>query len=491
MAYKYSLSISFKQESFMSSNNTSSSKNIPLGYTVGGGFLKPFVNNHGKTMGKIPQIAGILAVLIGLVIFALWRAYGTDRVPTAVLPQLQAESQENIDVNGLAAVSGDWQQQDSMAQSPYSHEYFVKNGGTLDTTLRQANLGPQHRYALAQAVRKVFDPRNLRNGQKIVLQYSGGSGKTDPANLHEMTIALNPGETIRVYRTNLSKTQYDAEVIRPPLVPRHVYVQGVIQSSLSRAALDGGVSPNVLDRMINMFSHDIDFQRQIRKGDTFNLFYERYHHQKTGDIVKTGKILMGEMVVNGKIYRYYRFTDKDGVVDYYNKDGVSARRALMKTPINGSRISSGYGKRKHPILGYTKMHRGVDFAAPRGTPIYAAGNGVIERASYYGTFGNFVQIRHSNGYQTRYAHMSRFANGMAKGKTVQQGDVIGYVGSTGRSTGPHLHYEILYNKKHINPATLKMPSGKTLKGVEYQNFSKIKDQLDQEIAQTKPLNSLS
>lgn len=432
-------------------------------------------------------VARIMGLVIGAgAVLTLWHAHIENRLPNILLPQMRVENDENLDVNGLSAVLGQWQHQDNMMRSLYSQDHFIPSGGNLDYTLRKANISRSHRLALIKSLTKVFDPRDLRVGQKIILRYGGGAGKADPMKLYEMAIAINAMENIRVYRTDMDKASYAVEVIRTPMVTRHVRSDGVIESSLYMAATDVGVPLNVLGNMINMFSFDIDFQRQVRKGDTFSLFYERYHHQDTGEIIKTGKILMGEMVVNGTNHRYYRFMDGDGIVDFYNRDGVSARKTLMKTPINGARLSSGYGRRKHPILGYTKIHRGVDFAAPRGTPIYAAGHGVIERASYYGAYGNFVQIKHRNGYQTRYAHMSRIARGLARGKTVQQGSIIGYVGSTGRSTGPHLHYEVLYNGKHLNPARLKMPKGKTLTGIELDNFMKTRDKLDAEINRTAP-----
>ena len=423
--------------------------------------------------------ARIMGLVIGgSAIFTLWTAHVENRLPDILLPQLRVENDENLDVNGASSISGQWQQSDSMMNSLYSQDHYIKSGSSLDVTLRGARVPQAQRYALIEALRKVYNPRDLRNGQKIDLRYGGGAGRADPMQLYQMVIPINSIETIRVYREDATQKEYQVEIIRVPLVKRLSRAKGVIESSLYMAAMDEGVPVGILTKMINTFSFDIDFQRQIRKGDTFSLLYERFQDQDTGETLKTGNILIGEMVISGKVNRYYRYQDADGIVDYYNKDGISARRTLMKTPINGARISSGFGKRRHPVLGYNKMHRGVDFAAPRGTPIYAAGSGVIEVAKYYGTYGNYVKIRHRNSYKTVYAHMSRIASGLARGRTVQQGQIIGYVGSTGRSTGPHLHYEIHYNGKSINPAQLKLPKGKSLKGLELDNFKKLQQQLE-------------
>ena len=434
--------------------------------------------------------ARIMGIMVGGgAIFTLWTAHLENRLPNILLPQLRVENDENLDVNGLSSISGLWEKSDSMMRSLYDQDLYIKSGSSLDVTLRRAKVKQAQRFALIKSLQKVYDPRDLRNGQKIQLRYGGGAGRADPMQLYEMVIPINSIETIRVYREDTSFEDYQVEIIRVPLVKRLSRAQGVIDSSLYMAAMDQGVPISILTKMINTFSFDIDFQRQIRKGDTFSLLYERFQDQDTGETLKTGNIMIGEMVVSGKVNRYYRYQDADGIVDYYNEDGVSARRTLMKTPINGARISSGFGKRRHPVLGYNKMHRGVDFAAPRGTPIYAAGSGVIEVAKYYGTYGNYVKIRHRNSYKTVYAHMSRIASGLARGRTVQQGQVIGYVGSTGRSTGPHLHYEIHYDGKSINPAKLKLPKGKSLKGLELENFKKLQKQMEAEFQMAKGAKS--
>jgi murein DD-endopeptidase MepM/ murein hydrolase activator NlpD len=235
--------------------------------------------------------------------------------------------------------------------------------------------------------------------------------------------------------------------------------------------------PTVLARLIRVFSFDVDFQRDVQPDDSFDLMFER-HYDDSGTPVAEGNILIAEMVLSGKRIRLYRHRTRDGDTDYYDEKGHSVRKALVLTPIDGARISSGFGRRRHPILGYTKMHRGIDFAAPRGTPVYAAGHGTVEAAGRNGGYGKYVRIRHKGSYKTAYAHLRGFARGVSRGRRVRQGQTIGYVGSTGRSTGPHLHYEILRNGRQMNPKRLNLPSGRKLAGVELKRFLKVRDALE-------------
>ena len=221
--------------------------------------------------------------------------------------------------------------------------------------------------------------------------------------------------------------------------------------------------------LIRIYSWDVDFQRDINNGDKFEILFEKLFTEK-GEFVRTGNVIYGNLLLRTKKYPLYRYETSKGTIDYFDDNGRSARKALLRTPINGARLSSRYGKRRHPILGYNKMHRGVDFAAPRGTPIYAAGRGTIVKLGRNGAYGNYIRIRHGSGLETAYAHLSRFRRGLRVGARVPQGKVIGYEGSTGRSTGPHLHYEILKNSRQINPLTLKMVSGKKLTGKELKLF---------------------
>ncbi len=244
-----------------------------------------------------------------------------------------------------------------------------------------------------------------------------------------------------------------------------------ITESLYENARKAGIPLPVITKIIKLYSFDLDFQRDIQKGNELEILYESFFNEQRRT-VSYGEIYYVKFYLQKNNLEYYLFQTSDGFYDYFNKEGKNIRKSLMKTPIDGARLSSSYGLRKHPILGYNKIHRGVDFAASKGTPVYAAGNGVIEYAGRNGAYGKYIRIRHNNSYKTAYAHLNNFKKGISKGVRVNQGEIIGYVGSTGRSTGPHLHYEVIYQKKQINPMTMKLPSGKILKNEELNEFIK-------------------
>ena len=248
-------------------------------------------------------------------------------------------------------------------------------------------------------------------------------------------------------------------------------IQFSIDSSLYKDGVNNGVPISVLINAIRLYSFDIDFQRDIKKNNQLEISYEKLISSKR-NYIKYGNIKYVNLKLNNTNLEYYLFKDSEGITDYYNSEGKNVKKSILKTPIDGARLSSSFGMRKHPISGYNKLHKGVDFAAPRGTPVYAGGNGVIEYASNNGGYGKYIRIKHNNEYKTAYAHLSSFHQRVAKGKRVNQGDIIGYVGSTGNSTGPHLHYEIIFQNKQINPMKLKLPSGRILKGLELKEFKK-------------------
>ena len=250
---------------------------------------------------------------------------------------------------------------------------------------------------------------------------------------------------------------------------KEVVVKNTIENNLYKSAIDAKIEPNIIIEFARIFGFEVDFQRDIRKGDWFEIYYEKFLDDN-GNIRDTGKIIYASMAVNGQEINLYNFKYKNEPEEYYDIKGKSITKSLMKTPINGARLSSSFGMRKHPILGYNKMHRGTDFAAPSGTPIMASGSGTVTRARWCGGGGNCVKIRHNSSYETIYAHMKSFAKGIKEGKKVKQGQIIGYVGSTGLSTGPHLHYEVIVNGKKVNSQKLKLPSGKILKGKERNEF---------------------
>ena len=270
------------------------------------------------------------------------------------------------------------------------------------------------------------------------------------------------------------------------LEKKEVVVKNTITNNLYSAAIKSGIEPNIIIEFARIYGFEIDFQRDIRKGDWFEIYYEKFLDEK-GEVKDTGKIIYASMFVNSREINLYNF-NKDNDVGFYDINGKSVVKALMKTPINGARLSSSFGMRKHPILGFNKMHRGTDFAAPTGTPIMASGSGTVTRARWCGGGGNCVKIRHNSTYQTIYAHMSKFAKGVKEGKKVKQGQIIGYVGSTGMSTGPHLHYEVVVNGKKVNSQKLKLPSGKILSGDARRDFEIERIKIDLELSELRDKN---
>ena len=260
-------------------------------------------------------------------------------------------------------------------------------------------------------------------------------------------------------------------------------VKNQIKNNLYKSATDVGIEPNIIVEFARIFGFEVDFQRDIRKGDWFEIYYEKFEDDNER-VRDTGKIIYASMYVNGNEINLYNF-EHNNEEDYFDISGKSITKSLMKTPINGARLSSSFGMRKHPILGYNKMHRGTDFAAPSGTPIMASGSGTVTRARWCGGGGNCVKIRHNSTYETIYAHMKAFAKGIKEGKKVKQGQIIGYVGSTGMSTGPHLHYEVVVNGKKVNSQKLKLPSGKILKGDPRKDFELKRIKIDLKLAELR------
>tara|TARA_E500000178_G_scaffold350148_1_gene408512 strand:- start:115 stop:1467 length:1353 start_codon:yes stop_codon:yes gene_type:complete len=264
---------------------------------------------------------------------------------------------------------------------------------------------------------------------------------------------------------------------------KEVVLKNSIDNNLYSAAINAGIEPNIIIEFARIYGFEIDFQRDIRKGDTFEIYYEKFLDDN--NVVRdTGKIIYAHMNVNNREIILYNFNDK-GELGYYDINGKSIVKSLMKTPINGARLSSSFGMRKHPILGFNKMHRGTDFAAPTGTPIMASGSGTVTRARWCGGGGNCVKIRHNSTYETIYAHMSKFAKGIKEGRKVKQGQIIGYVGSTGLSTGPHLHYEVIVNRKKVNSQKLKLPSGKILKNESRKEFELKRIKIDLKLSELR------
>ena len=356
----------------------------------------------------------------------------------------------------------------------YERKLTVGNGDTLMAMLTDAGADRRDAHAAITEMSKVFKPRYLKPGHEIVLTLRPSPDPDASASLVSMKLVESVERDILVRE---AEEGYLAETIEHPLSVEVAAAEGVIEDSLFLAGEAVGVPAGVLADLIQIYSFDVDFQRDIRTGDGFTVMYEQYKDEN-GNLVRSGNILRASMTLSGKKKMLYRFETAANAVDYFDEEGKSVRRTLMRTPINGARLSSNYGNRKHPILGYTKMHTGTDFAAPRGTPIYAAGNGTVDYAGRKGGYGNYVRIRHNGTYQTAYAHMSGFARGIRKGVRVQQGQVIGYVGTTGNSTGNHLHYEVIRNGSFINSRTMHLPSGKALTGDDLVAFQSMREEAD-------------
>lgn len=345
----------------------------------------------------------------------------------------------------------------------------IESGDTLSTLLEELDVSSNEARQVVKAMRKHYDPKRLNVGQDINIHLDSNPTDESLAIVKSMQIPLSVISSLQIVRdanNDFAVTKKDAKVERKP-----VYSGGTINSSLYETGARHGIPASVIARVINAYSYDVDFQREIRSGDRINVLYEKLQ-TVDGKNAGTGKLLYAKLNNGSKTHRIYRFTDSNGDSDFYNEKGESVRKGLLRTPVNGARITSGYGMRRHPIKGYSKMHKGVDFGAPTGTPIYAAGDGKVTYAGRKGGYGNYLRIKHNGTYSTAYAHIHRFASGVRQGKKVKQGQVVAYVGSTGMSTGPHLHYEILVNGKQRNPSTVKFKAGNVLKGKQLASFKK-------------------
>jgi murein DD-endopeptidase MepM/ murein hydrolase activator NlpD len=352
----------------------------------------------------------------------------------------------------------------------------VKKGDTLMRVLTRARITRTDAHAAITALGRVFNPRSLMPGQEISLTFQPLTTESKgPQSFRGLEIKPDAVRTVAVQRS--WDNQFESWESKVKLVHGHARAEGTIDANLYVDAAAAGVPVPVIGEMIRAFSFDVDFQRDVHPGDGFALLYGRML-TPTGKVVRPGEIVYAALTLKGKTYALYRHRLANGTVDYFNAKGEAVRKALMRTPVDGARLSSRFGRRRHPILGYNKMHRGVDFAAPRGTPVMAAGNGVIAQAGPNGAYGRYIRIRHNATWSTAYAHLRRFAKGVRRGKRVRQGQVIGYVGSTGRSTGPHLHFEIMRNNRSINPLSLRLPTGKTLKGKALAKFRTAKAEID-------------
>ena len=354
-------------------------------------------------------------------------------------------------------------------------------GDSLQKILLKEKISKEEVNKIYQKTKGIIDLTKIRQGQTITIVFRT---KQNKPSISRITFQVDELSTAYIYYSNKTD-DYEVRLNQKNLEKVNFLAKGVIVNSLFASAQKIDVDAEVIVEFARIFGFEIDFQRDIRKNDEFQIFYERFEDDE-GENFKNGNILFAYLKNSGREIKLYRYKDSKNNIGYFTPDGKSIEKALMKTPINGARLSSGFGFRKHPILGYNKLHQGTDFAARRGTPVMASGSGTIERASWFGAYGKYVRIRHNSTYKTAYAHLSKFGRNIKAGRKVRQGQIIGYVGSTGRSTGPHLHYEVLVNNKRTNSQRLKLPSGKKLSKNEMENFNLEKQRINQlaEISKT-------
>ncbi len=380
----------------------------------------------------------------------------------------------------------------------FETEGFINAEKTLFNNLKNPYLEFNYKIEMNDSIGKIL--RKFKVEEEEIIEITNGLKEKKLTNIYagrELNIILKKGESDRnkivniLYPINntlsveIRKNKNDIEINENiiKLNRKEVVLKSSIDNNLYSAAINAGIEPNIIIEFARIYGFEIDFQRDIRKGDVFEIYYEKFLDDN--DIVRdTGKIIYAHMNVNNREINLYNFND-NGELGYFDINGKSIVKSLMKTPINGARLSSSFGMRKHPILGFNKMHRGTDFAAPTGTPIMASGSGTVTRARWCGGGGNCVKIRHNSTYETIYAHMSKFAKGIKEGRKVKQGQIIGYVGSTGLSTGPHLHYEVVVNGKKVNSQKLKLPSGKILKNDSREDFELKRIKIDLKLSELR------
>ena len=351
-----------------------------------------------------------------------------------------------------------------------SIKHKVSSGETLEKILNSYFVNQKEIGNIRKKLSKKVDLNKLKQGQ--ILQFTIDNSNNEILNL---TYPISKSNKMYVDKDNKTN-EFNIQKIITNLKKIILYEENFITQSLYRSAVERKVPANIIVEFARIYGFQVDFQRDIKKQDSFQIMFEVFVDEKDR-VLETGNILFANLILSGEPNSLYYF-DKEGSTGHYDKNGKSIQKALMKTPINGARLSSSFGMRKHPIDGFNKMHRGTDFAAPKGTPIMASGNGIIQKAGWCGGGGNCVKIKHNSTYETIYAHMSKFARGIKRGLRVKQGQTIGYVGSTGKSTGPHLHYEVIVNGKKVNSQKLKLPSGKILKGEDRKLFETNKIRLD-------------
>ena len=395
---------------------------------------------------------------------------------TTIITQLYNESKKNYEKRYITLIN---------------NLYFQKSVNHFINEIQPKFEYVEHRVSQNESLNSIFIKNNIPNTEAFLIEKNLKENKSfknlrvnqllsftiDRSNNSVTKLIFPMSDVKKVELTrNIGTNEFIFKEILTNLRKKLVFKEGIIKQSLYKSAIDLNIKPNVIVEFARVYGFQVDFQRDIRRNDTYQIIYEIFEDDNN-KIKDTGNILFADLNLSGQSNTLY-FFDVKGQEGHYDINGKSIKKALMKTPINGARLSSSFGLRKHPIDGFTKMHKGTDFAAPLGTPIMASGDGVVVKAGWCGGGGNCIKIRHNSSYSTVYAHLSKFAVATKKGKRVKQGQIIGYVGSTGKSTGPHLHYEVIFNGKRVNSQTLKLPSGKILKDKNREIFEVKKIKID-------------
>ena len=425
--------------------------------------------NKSKILSLNPIIFLTLIVILSIVFFSI----------NNLMTQRSIEKKNNIKT---IAASNEFSKFTnfiiSKLNSPYSEiKYLIKSNDSIEKILKKYQIKSEDINEISTKLKRK-KLSNIYSGRELSMVLK----KLDSKTITVVNLNFPITNTSSVEVRKLQDTFIVKENILK-LYKKEIVVKNSITDNLYSSAMKVNIEPNIIVEFARIFGFEVDFQRDIRKGDWFEIYYEKFldDNNKVRD---TGKIIYASMYVNGEEINLYNFEYKNDE-EYYDIKGKSITKSLMKTPINGARLSSSFGMRKHPILGYNKMHRGTDFAAPSGTPIMASGSGTVTRARWCGGGGNCVKIKHNSTYETIYAHMKSFAKGIKEGRKVKQGQIIGYVGSTGLSTGPHLHYEVIVNGKKVNSQKLKLPSGKVLKGDARKEFELKRIKIDLKLSELR------
>jgi len=363
---------------------------------------------------------------------------------------------------------------------PVALNLKIENGDTLINLLTDSGVSKDEAYNVWESIRKVYNPKKMDIGLSVAVNLDKNADSPKPI-VKSLVLPISQISSIEVTRDN--DDNFNVKKLDKPVERKLAHAGGRITDSLYQTGIDNGIPAALLSDIISAYSYDVDFQRDIKEGDAMDVLYER---MVTSDGINAGhgNVIYAELQTGDRILKIYRYTDASGHSEYYTQKGESIRKALLRTPINGAKITSGFGMRTHPILGYSRMHRGVDFGAAIGTPIYAAGDGVVDFVGHKGGYGNYLRIRHNNTYSTAYGHISRFASGISPGTHVKQGEVVAYVGMTGMATGPHLHYEILVGNEQVNPANVKFKTGNVLGGKEMVAFRKSVEKVEAQLHNT-------